>query len=89
MEGATVSDGSLKPAFSCFRSLDDCRKIASWAQGKHSAAVTEALLGLEAARGLQNFGLEVHVVHIGGHLMPQQLDPGRARSSRAAWKRWG
>ena len=34
------------------------------------------LLGLEAARGLQNFGLEVHVVHLGGHLMQQQLDPG-------------
>jgi len=32
------------------------------------------LLGLEAARGLQNFGLEVSVVHLGKHLMPAQLD---------------
>src|SRR6202035_2004470 len=26
-------------------------------------------------RGLQNFGLEVNVVHLGGHLIPAQLDP--------------
>ncbi|HYL98499.1 MAG TPA: nitrite reductase large subunit NirB [Blastocatellia bacterium] len=33
------------------------------------------LLGLEAARGLLNQGLEVHVVHLMGHLMEVQLDP--------------
>jgi nitrite reductase (NADH) large subunit len=77
MEGSHMPDGSLKPGVFVFRSLDDCRKIAGWAQGKHSAAVIGGgLLGLEAARGLQNFGLNVHVVHLGGHLMPQQLDPG-------------
>src|SRR5579863_7611989 len=77
MQGTTMPDGSLKPGVFVFRSLDDCRKIASWAEGKHSAAVIGGgLLGLEAARGLQNFGLEVHVVHLGGHLMPQQLDSG-------------
>jgi nitrite reductase (NADH) large subunit len=77
MEGTTMVDGTLKPGVFVFRSLEDCRKIASWAQGKHSAAVIGGgLLGLEAARGLQNFGLDVHIVHIGDHLMPQQLDPG-------------
>lgn len=76
MEGTTMPDGSLKPGVFVFRTLDDCRKIAEWAQGKQTAAVIGGgLLGLEAARGLQNFGLEVSVVHLGGHLMPQQLDP--------------
>jgi nitrite reductase (NADH) large subunit len=77
IEGAHMPDGSLKPGVFVFRTLDDCRKIAAWAQGKQTAAVIGGgLLGLEAARGLQNFGLEVNVVHIGNHLMPQQLDAG-------------
>jgi nitrite reductase (NADH) large subunit len=33
------------------------------------------LLGLEAARGLQRFGLAVDVVHAGGHLMNAQVGP--------------
>ncbi len=38
------------------------------------------LLGLEAARGLINHGCAVHVIHLGNHLMEQQLDgPGGAR----------
>ena len=75
MEGSTMPDGSLKPGVFVFRTLEDCRRIASWAQGKQTAAVIGGgLLGLEAARGLQNFGLEFSVVHLSGHLMPQQLD---------------
>lgn len=77
IEGLKMADGSLKPGVFVFRTLDDCREIANYAQGKASAAVIGGgLLGLEAARGLQNFGLEVHVVHLGGHLMGMQLDPG-------------
>ncbi len=76
MEGTTMPDGKLKPGVFVFRTLEDCRKIADWAQGKQTAAVigSMGLLGLEAARGLQNFGLDVSVVHLGGHLMQQQLD---------------
>src|SRR5580700_1921056 len=77
MEGTTMVDGSLKPGVFVFRTLEDCRRIASWAHGKQTAAVIGGgLLGLEAARGLQNFGLEVSVVHLAGHLMQQQLDSG-------------
>jgi nitrite reductase (NADH) large subunit len=76
MEGTTMPDGSFKPGVFVFRTLDDCRQIAEYAKGKKTAAVIGGgLLGLEAARGLQNFGLEVSVVHLGGHLMPAQLDP--------------
>jgi nitrite reductase (NADH) large subunit len=75
MEGLRTTTGQSKPGVFVFRSLDDCRKIAGYASGKRRAAVIGGgLLGLEAARGLQNFGLEVHVVHIGEHLMGQQLD---------------
>ncbi len=75
MEGVTMVDGSFKPGVFVFRTLDDCRAIAEYAKGKTSAAVIGGgLLGLEAARGLQNFGVEVTVIQRGGHLMPQQLD---------------
>ncbi len=71
MEGTTMPDGSFKPGVFVFRTLDDCRDIAAYARGKKSAAVIGGgLLGLEAARGLQNFGLEVSVIHLAGHLMP-------------------
>ncbi len=77
IEGVTMIDGTLKPGVFVFRTLEDCRNIAAWAQGKKTAAVIGGgLLGLEAARGLQNFGLDVHVVHNSGHLMQQQLDAG-------------
>jgi len=77
IEGVTMVDGTLKPGVFVFRTLEDCRNIAAWARGKKTAAVIGGgLLGLEAARGLQNFGLDVHVVHNSGHLMQQQLDGG-------------
>jgi nitrite reductase (NADH) large subunit len=75
MEGLRLSDGSFKPGVFVFRSLDDCRRIARYAIGKRKGAVIGGgLLGLEAARGLQNFELEVHVVHLANHLMNTQLD---------------
>jgi nitrite reductase (NADH) large subunit len=75
IQGVAMPDGSNKPGIFVFRSLDDCRAIAAYTAGKARAAVIGGgLLGLEAARGLQNFGLQVEVVHRGGHLMGQQLD---------------
>jgi nitrite reductase (NADH) large subunit len=75
IKNATLADGRLRPGVFAFRNLDDCRRITSHALGQRRAAVIGGgLLGLEAARGLQNFALEVHVVHLGKHLMDQQLD---------------
>lgn len=75
IEGLRLSDGSFKPGVFVFRSLDDCRKISRYAMGKTKGAVIGGgLLGLEAARGLQNFALEVHVIHLAPHLMNAQLD---------------
>ncbi len=75
IEGLRLPDGSYKPGVFVFRSLDDCRKIARYAMGKaRGAVIGGGLLGLEAARGLQNFELEVHVIHLANHLMNTQLD---------------
>ena len=90
MEGTTMPDGSFKPGVFVFRTLDDCREIAAYARGKKSAAVIGGgLLGLEAARGLQNFGLQVSVVHLGGHLMPAQLDPSAGEILKNSMEKLG
>jgi nitrite reductase (NADH) large subunit len=90
IEGVTMIDGSLKPGVFVFRTLEDCRNIAAWAKGKKVAAVIGGgLLGLEAARGLQNFGLDVHVVHNSGHLMQQQLDAGAGAILRTSMEALG
>ncbi len=75
IKGLYANEERLKPGVFVFRSLDDCRAIASYTEGRARAVVIGGgLLGLEAARGLQNFGLTVEVVHRGSHLMGQQLD---------------
>jgi nitrite reductase (NADH) large subunit len=73
--GVYRDQGGYKPGVFVFRSLDDCKNISDYAFGKKSGAVIGGgLLGLEAARGLQNFALDVNVVQRGQGLMNQQLD---------------
>jgi NAD(P)H-nitrite reductase large subunit len=69
---------SFKRGIFVFRTLDDCDRILAFVNRVHRAAVIGGgLLGLEAARGLVNAGLDVHVVHLMPHLMETQLDgPG-------------
>ncbi len=69
-------EGLNKAGVFSFRTLEDCRKIAEYARNgpKSAAVIGGGLLGLEAARGLQNFGLDVSVVHLGPALMQQQMD---------------
>ena len=69
-------DGTLLPGVFAFRTLDDTRAmIASAAREDSTRAIVigGGLLGLEAARGLQRFGLEVGVVHAASHLMSAQV----------------
>jgi nitrite reductase (NADH) large subunit len=69
-------NGEFTPGIFVLRTLDGCRKIAGYAaKCRRAAVIGGGLLGLEAARGLLNHGVEVHVVHLLGHLMEQQLDP--------------
>ena len=58
-----------------FRTIDDCQKIAGYAtKCRRAAVIGGGLLGLEAARGLLNYGCEVHVIHLSTRLMDAQLD---------------
>ncbi|MDQ6706552.1 MAG: nitrite reductase large subunit NirB, partial [Acidobacteriota bacterium] len=75
IHGLVLPDGQYKPGVFVFRTLEDCREISGYARGRGRAAVIGGgLLGLEAARGLQNFGLEVEVIHRSTFLMNMQLD---------------
>jgi nitrite reductase (NADH) large subunit len=74
------SDGALRDGVFVFRTLDDCDRIMRFAASAKTAAVIGGgLLGLEAARGLLNWGLETHVVHLMTHLMDVQIDAAGAR----------
>ena len=77
MDGLRRDDGSLLPGVFGFRTLDETRAMLEEARsGQHAKAVVigGGLLGLEAAKGLQNHGLRRHVVQSPAHLMNQQLD---------------
>ena len=75
MDGLMNDDGGYKTGTFVFRTLDDCTEIINYADNaKKAAIIGGGLLGLEAARGLMNRGLEVDVVHLMGWLMDTQLD---------------
>lgn len=67
--------GSDKEGVTAFRDLEDTDKMLQASKKYRKAAVIGGgLLGLEAARGLLNLGMEVSVVHISPYLMERQLD---------------
>jgi len=73
--GLWVDDTTLTPGVFGFRSLDDCSAMLEYVKDARTAAVIGGgLLGLEAARGLQNHGLRVEVVQPTPTLMNAQLD---------------
>ena len=75
MDGLWADDKSLADGVFGFRTLDDCvGMIAEAAHRTKAVVIGGGLLGLEAARGLQNRGLTVDVVHAGPTLMNAQLD---------------
>ncbi|MGB8652448.1 MAG: FAD-dependent oxidoreductase [Mycobacteriales bacterium] len=80
VQGIAGPDGALLDGVFVFRTLEDCAAIAARARRATRAVVVGGgLLGLEAARGLLQHGLQVEVVHGMGHLMDVQLDaPGGA-----------
>jgi len=66
---------SFKRGVFVFRTLEDCDRILAFVnRARRAAVIGGGLLGLEAARGLVNAGLDVHVVHLMPHLMETQLD---------------
>jgi assimilatory nitrate reductase electron transfer subunit len=76
VQGIAGPDGVLLEGVHVFRTVEDCAAITATARRARTAVVVGGgLLGLEAARGLVQQGLQVHVVHGAAHLMEQQLDP--------------
>ncbi|WEZ14980.1 nitrite reductase large subunit NirB [Bacillus safensis] len=68
--------GSDKKGVTAFRTLQDTEEMVNAStMYKKAAVIGGGLLGLEAARGLLNLGMEVNVIHLGSHLMERQLDP--------------
>jgi len=66
-----------------FRTIDDTEKMMETAKHyKKAVVIGGGLLGLEAARGLIDRGMEVHVVHLLPTLMEQQLDAAAANLLR-------
>ncbi|MFI6071573.1 nitrite reductase large subunit NirB [Actinoplanes sp. NPDC051343] len=64
-----------------FRTLDDTRAMIRYAREHERAVVIGGgLLGLEAARGLQNHLPHVTLVHATGHLMNTQLNEAAGRT---------
>ncbi|MHB1606912.1 MAG: FAD-dependent oxidoreductase [Leptospirales bacterium] len=57
------------------RSLDDVESVQGMAvKGLRAIVVGGGLLGLEAAKGLLDLGMDVTVLHLTGRVMDQQLD---------------
>ncbi len=68
-------EGVDLPQVFVYRTVDDLLAIQHQALRSRSAAVIGGgLLGLEAARALQAFGIACHVIEYAPHLMPAQLD---------------
>jgi len=67
--------GANKKGVTAFRDISDCEKMIEYSKKyKKAAVIGGGLLGLEAARGLLNLGMEVDVIHLGASLMERQLD---------------
>ncbi|MCI0422443.1 MAG: nitrite reductase large subunit NirB [Acidobacteria bacterium] len=75
IEGLRLDSGRFKEGVFLFRTLQDCDGIIKFAgRCRKAVVIGGGLLGLEAARGLLNLGVETHVVHLMSHLMEVQLD---------------
>lgn len=67
--------GENKKGVTAFRDIKDCKKIIEYSEKyKKAAVIGGGLLGLEAARGLLNLGMQVDVIHLGNYLMDRQLN---------------
>ena len=90
LEGLVADTGQYRNGVFVFRTLDDCSAIRDYATGARRAVVIGGgLLGLEAARGLLQLDVAVHVVHLMRHLMEIQLDDHSGAMLREAMDRLG
>ncbi|MEK4994216.1 MULTISPECIES: nitrite reductase large subunit NirB [Paenibacillus] len=94
---ATGSNSFILPVPGCdkegvvgFRDIADCDAMLAAAKRYNKAAVIGGgLLGLEAAKGLVNLGMDVTVVHLMEDLMERQLDRNASSMLQAELERQG
>ncbi len=90
IKGIETVDGNLSPGIFTFRNIEDTKSMMEYARKSRKAIVVGGgLLGLEAARGLVNQGLEVTVVHLMDRLMEMQLDTAASEILRHEITRLG
>jgi len=76
--------GHDKEGVMAFRDIEDCDKMFAAAKKyKKAAVIGGGLLGLEAAKGLLNLGMEATVIHDQATLMNMQLDSVAGEMLRA------
>lgn len=72
--------GADKKGVTAFRDIKDTdTMLAASKHYKKAAVIGGGLLGLEAARGLLNLGMDVSVIHLAPFLMERQLDATAGR----------
>lgn len=72
--------GVSKEGILTFRTMEDCRRIMNESEkGKKAAVIGGGLLGLEAAQGMIQWGMDIHVVHSAERIMNKQLDDKAAK----------
>ncbi|OMD37400.1 nitrite reductase large subunit NirB [Paenibacillus odorifer] len=82
--------GSDKEGVVGFRDISDCdAMLAAAKQYRKAAVIGGGLLGLEAAKGLVNLGMDVTVVHLMEDLMERQLDRNASSMLQAELERQG
>lgn len=82
--------GADKQGVTAFRDIKDCHTMIGAAENyKKAVVIGGGLLGLEAARGLLNLGMDVDVVHICDYLMERQLDPTASKMLQQELKKQG
>jgi nitrite reductase (NADH) large subunit len=82
--------GADKEGVIAFRNIEDCEAMIEAAkQYKKGVVVGAGLLGLEAARGLLDLGMEVSVVHLMDAVMEKQLDSTASKLLQEELERQG
>lgn len=90
LQNIRTEQGSLKPGVFVFRTIDDCDAITKYAeQSRRAVVIGGGLLGLEAARGLLNLGIEVSVVNLSAQMMNVQLDEHSGKMVQTAIEQMG
>ncbi|WP_020474407.1 FAD-dependent oxidoreductase [Zavarzinella formosa] len=90
LEGMKRSTGELKHGVTAYRTVADCELMRKTARpGRPAVVIGGGLLGLEAAKGLADLGMNVTVLHLFDTLMNRQLDHWGSTMLRQAVEKLG